>query len=247
MGKIGENMAKNNKLNFEELDDLDDYLERQVNGGMSEAALFNDYENYESEYHEDEEDYNDGQLYLEVIDRSEVPFFGSDKTSFIEYTIRTEEGIYNELLPEQNKDRQINENEVPCITYRKSINPEIPNQFLLSVFNKNNYDLPAWQKTIDIVDDNIRNQVINVTAWYDRIKAEEKISKVKNQNNIESLSSSEIIIVNGIPRELKNGLKEGFIKAVQQVDELMKDCRMLIQENKQLRHQLRNKSNGYSD
>lgn len=148
----------------------------QVNGGMSEAAI----RSQEKDHHEVEE-YNDGKLPLQVVAHTDFNYFNSDKISFKEYIVRTDASVVQDLI-EKNADSfnktnsKLEENAIPCIIVRKSVNPEIPDQFLLSKYENNNLnkDEIAKQagkfasKEIKIENTELITQIKNVIDWNDK-------------------------------------------------------------------------------
>lgn len=152
----------------------------QVNGGMSEAAIEAEIRSQEKDHHEVEE-YNDGQLPLQVVAHTDFNYFNSDKISFKEYIVRTDASVVQDLI-EKNADSfnetnsKLEENAIPCIIVRKSVNPEIPDQFLLSKYENNNLnkDEIAKQagkfasKEIKIENTELITQIKNVIDWNDK-------------------------------------------------------------------------------
>lgn len=152
----------------------------QVNGGMSEAAIEAEIRSQEKDHHEVEE-YNDGQLPLQVVAHTDFNYFNSDKISFKEYIVRTDASVVQDLI-EKNADSfnetnsKLEENAIPCIIVRKSVNPEIPDQFLLSKYENNNLnkDEIAKQagkfasKEIKIENTELISQIKNVIDWNDK-------------------------------------------------------------------------------
>lgn len=152
----------------------------QVNGGMSEAAIEAEIRSQEKDHHEVEE-YNDGQLPLQVVAHTDFNYFNSDKISFKEYIVRTDASVVQDLI-EKNADSfnetnsKLEENAIPCIIVRKSVNPEIPDQFLLSKYENNNLnkDEIAKQagkfasKEIKIENTEFITQIKNVIDWNDK-------------------------------------------------------------------------------
>lgn len=152
----------------------------QVNGGMSEAAIEAEIRSQEKDHHEVEE-YNDGQLPLQVVAHIDFNYFNSDKISFKEYIVRTDASVVQDLI-KKNADSfnetnsKLEENAIPCIIVRKSVNPEIPDQFLLSKYENNNLnkDEIAKQagkfasKEIKIENTELITQIKNVIDWNDK-------------------------------------------------------------------------------
>lgn len=152
----------------------------QVNGGMSEAAIEAEIRSQEKDHHEVEE-YNDGQLPLQVVAHTDFNYFNSDKISFKEYIVRTDASVVQDLI-EKNADSfnetnsKLEENAIPCIIVRKSVNPKIPDQFLLSKYENNNLnkDEIAKQagkfasKEIKIENTELITQIKNVIDWNDK-------------------------------------------------------------------------------
>ena len=152
----------------------------QVNGGMSEAAIEAEIRSQEKDHHEVEE-YNDGQLPLQVVAHTDFNYFNSDKISFKEYIVRTDASVVQDLI-KKNADSfnetnsKLEENAIPCIIVRKSVNPELPDQFLLSKYENNNLnkDEIAKQagkfasKEIKIENTELITQIKNVIDWNDK-------------------------------------------------------------------------------
>lgn len=152
----------------------------QVNGGMSEATIEAEIRSQEKDHHEVEE-YNDGQLPLQVVAHTDFNYFNSDKISFKEYIVRTDASVVQDLI-EKNADSftetnsKLEENAIPCIIVRKSVNPKIPDQFLLSKYENNNLnkDEIAKQagkfasKEIKIENTELITQIKNVIDWNDK-------------------------------------------------------------------------------
>lgn len=164
----------------------------QVNGGMSEATIEAEIRSQEKDHHEVEE-YNDGQLPLQVVAHTDFNYFNSDKISFKEYIVRTDASVVQDLI-EKNADSftetnsKLEENAIPCIIVRKSVNPKIPDQFLLSKYENNNLnkDEIAKQagkfasKEIKIENTEFITQIKNVIDWNDKQnKTQAAIPKLK--------------------------------------------------------------------
>lgn len=180
----------------------------QVNGGMSEAAI----RSQEKDHHEVEE-YNDGKLPLQVVAHTDFNYFNSDKISFKEYIVRTDASVVQDLI-EKNADSfnktnsKLEENAIPCIIVRKSVNPEIPDQFLLSKYENNNLnkDEIAKQagkfasKEIKIENTELITQIKNVIDWNDKQnKTQAAIPELKiyhtlkeNEENISQVAEKSI-------------------------------------------------------
>ena len=160
-------------------DQSDKFIETmQANAGMSEAAMEKELEAMEKEleaepFFDENEEYEDGQIPLEVVDKAEMLYFNSDKVAVNQYIIRIDEGLFNELVPDRYSKTSFNENEIPAITYRQSTDPEVPDQFLISKFNRENYDFPLIQTTIQISNAELLTQLKGATEDYERIKSNE--------------------------------------------------------------------------
>lgn len=100
-----------------------------------------------------------------VINRREFAYFDSDEVSMVVYDIEINESLYKELLPDYFKDRNIHNNEIACIEYRKSTRSEEFDQFLISKFDKDNMKL-TQQKEIQI-NDELKSQIRNVCDVYE--------------------------------------------------------------------------------
>ena len=147
----------------------------------------------EKDHHEVEE-YNDGQLPLQVVAHTDFNYFNSDKISFKEYIVRTDASVVQDLI-EKNADSftetnsKLEENAIPCIIVRKSVNPEIPDQFLLSKYENNNLnkDEIAKQagkfasKEIKIENTEFITQIKNVIDWNDKQNKTQAAEKSINE------------------------------------------------------------------
>lgn len=165
----------------------------QVNGGMSEATIEAEIRSQEKDHHEVEE-YNDGQLPLQVVAHTDFNYFNSDKISFKEYIVRTDASVVQDLI-EKNADSftetnsKLEENAIPCIIVRKSVNPKIPDQFLLSKYENNNLnkDEIAKQagkfasKEIKIENTEFITQIKNVIDWNDKQNKTQATQKSINE------------------------------------------------------------------
>lgn len=148
--------------------------------GNISATIEAEIRSQEKDHHEVEE-YNDGQLPLQVVAHTDFNYFNSDKLSFKEYIVRTDASVVQDLI-EKNADSfnetnsKLEENAIPCIIVRKSVNPEIPDQFLLSKYENNNLnkDEIAKQagkfasKEIKIENTELITQIKNVIDWNDK-------------------------------------------------------------------------------
>ncbi|MCQ2588966.1 MAG: hypothetical protein MJ179_00940 [Treponema sp.] len=105
-------------------------------------------------------------IQLNVINRSSWTYFDSDKISTIVYDVEIPETLYKELLPHSFDNRNINENEVACIEYRKSMLTSDQDQFLISKFDRNDFTLKQ-QKEIQI-NDELKSQIRNVCDVYEK-------------------------------------------------------------------------------
>lgn len=152
----------------------------QVNSGMSEAAIETEMLAQGNNQPEVEE-YNDGQIPLQVVAQSDFNYFNSDKISFTEYIVRTDASVAQDLIEKNadsfnNTNTKLEENAIPCIIVRKSVNPEIPDQFLLSKYENNNLNKEEIaeqagnfaSKEIKIEDTELITQIKNAIEWNDR-------------------------------------------------------------------------------
>ncbi len=166
--KKNNNFVPENKID----ETLDERIEQmEANVGMSEAAMEAeiaaqenpkpDYldENGNPHWFDEEEDYDVGQIPLEVVDRTEMLYANSDKVAAREYKIRIDEGLFKELAPEQYSETSFSDDEIPAITYRQSTDSEVPDQFLISKFKRGNYDIPLIQTTVEIKDEELLKQI----------------------------------------------------------------------------------------
>ena len=123
----------------------------------------------------------ENKIPLEVVAQSDFNYFNSDKISFTEYIVRTDASVAQDLIEKNhdsfyNTDTKLEESAIPCIIVRKSTNPEIQDQFLLSKYANNNLnkDEIAEQagnfasKEIKIEDTELITQIENVIEWNDR-------------------------------------------------------------------------------
>ena len=108
----------------------------------------------------------DNENILNVINRSFWTYFNSEKISTIVYDVEIPETLYKELLPHSFDNRKINENEVACIEYRKSMLSSDQDQFLISKFERTNFTLHQ-QKEIQI-NDELKKQIRNVCDVYEK-------------------------------------------------------------------------------
>ena len=186
----------------------------QVNGGMSEAAIEAEIRSQEKDHHEVEE-YNDGQLPLQVVAHTDFNYFNSDKISFKEYIVRTDASVVQDLI-EKNADSfnetnsKLEENAIPCIIVRKSVNPEIPDQFLLSKYENNNLnkDEIAKQagkfasKEIKIENTELITQIKNVIDWNDKQnKTQAAIPELKIYHTLKEDDVKNLVTLGKVDRE----------------------------------------------
>lgn len=108
----------------------------------------------------------DNENKLNVINRSFWTYFNSEKISTIVYDVEIPETLYKELFPHSFDNRNINENEVACIEYRKSMLSSDQDQFLISKFDRNDFTLKQ-QKEIQI-NDELKSQIRNVCDVYEK-------------------------------------------------------------------------------
>lgn len=168
------------ELGARELDRNAESNERIANLETAKRMEEAEIRSQEKDHHEVEE-YNDGQLPLQVVAHTDFNYFNSDKISFKEYIVRTDASVVQDLI-EKNADSftetnsKLEENAIPCIIVRKSVNPEIPDQFLLSKYENNNLnkDEIAKQagkfasKEIKIENTEFITQIKNVIDWNDK-------------------------------------------------------------------------------
>lgn len=197
-------------MNNSSLDEFDKWLETmQVNHGISDIALEKDIEARENtrpdyldengnpHWYKDEEEYSEKQIPLEIVNKANWYYFNSDKVSIHEYIIRIDEGLFKELAPEKYKNKSFSNDEIPAITYRQSTNSSIPDQFLISKYNIDNYKnyKPLIQKTIEINDNELLKQIkLNVEDFEENEKQFDKLNLADTQyfkdylkkNNLES-------------------------------------------------------------
>ena len=196
--KKNNNFVPENKID----ETLDERIEQmEANGGMSEAAMEAeiaaqenpkpDYldENGNPHWFDEEEDYDVGQIPLEVVDRTEMLYANSDKVAAREYKIRIDEGLFKELAPEQYSETSFSDDEIPAITYRQSTDSEVPDQFLISKFKRGNYDIPLIQTTVEIKDEELLKQIkFNVENYEEeRQRTETELSKAEENNTIKEM------------------------------------------------------------
>ena len=133
----------------------------------------------------------------EIIKESSWNFYNSNKTSVNQYNIKITPELYQKLVPE-SMPKELNENEIPCIEYRKSTKGEEFDQYLITKLNKNNINQAVFQKEIEI-DDNLKKEI-------GLIIANKKNKNVNNKNDLLKLEPEK-------QKELlaKNGIKAGNI------------------------------------
>ncbi|MBQ9622554.1 MAG: hypothetical protein IJR39_04355 [Treponema sp.] len=123
-----------NRKYLRESEIIDDGIEQvQTNGGISESAMEAEIATEENAHDvlEEEEDYDDGQIPLEVTDRTETYYTdNSDKLIGIFYTIRIDDGLKDTIAPSL---RELKENEHLFIECRWWENGE-ENDFDFSAF-----------------------------------------------------------------------------------------------------------------
>ncbi len=200
--KKNNNFVPENKID----ETLDERIEQmEANGGMSEAAMEAeiaaqenpkpDYldENGNPHWFDEEEDYDVGQIPLEVVDRTEMLYANSDKVSAREYKIRIDEGLFKELSPEQYSETSFSDDEIPAITYRQSMDSEVPDQFLISKFKRGDYDIPLIQTTVEIKDEELLRQIkFNVENYEEeRQQTETELSSYYERFEKEAATQSE--------------------------------------------------------
>lgn len=195
--KKNNNFVSENKIE----ETLDKGIEQmETNGDMSEAAMEAEIaaqENPKPDYLDengnphwfDEEDYDVGQIPLEVVDRTEMLYANSDKVAAREYKIRIDEGLFKELAPEQYSETSFSDDEIPAITYRQSTDSEVPDQFLISKFKRGDYDIPLIQTTVEIKDEELLKQIkFNVEDYEkERQRTESELSKAEENNTIKEM------------------------------------------------------------
>ena len=192
-------ITKTNEKEKENMDKImDKEIERiQANYGLSDAEIEADIkarENPKPDYlddkgnphwydeEEDKEEYDNGQIPLEVVDRFSWCYFNSDKVSTHEYIIRIDEGLFKELAPEKYKETSFSNDEIPAITYRQSTNSNSPDQFLISKYHINKYHQPLIQKTIDLNDNELLRQIkLNVDDFEKSEKQFDKLNLADTQ------------------------------------------------------------------
>lgn len=194
------NKKNNNFVSENKIDEtLDERIEQmEANGGMSEAAMEAeiaaqenpkpDYldENGNPHWFDEEEDYDVGQIPLEVVDRTEMLYANSDKVAAREYKIRIDEGLFKELAPEQYSETSFSDDEIPAIAYRQSTDSEVPDQFLISKFKRGNYDIPLIQTTVEIKDEELLKQIkFNVENYEEKKQRKETEFSNSEENNAE--------------------------------------------------------------
>lgn len=133
----------------------------------------------------------------EIIKESSWNFYNSNKTSVNQYNIKITPELYQKLVPE-SMPKELNENEIPCIEYRKSTKGEEFDQYLITKLNKNNINQAVFQKEIEI-DDDLKKEI-------GLIIANKKNKNVNNKNDLLKLEpekQKELL--------LKNGIKPGNI------------------------------------
>lgn len=206
--KKNNNFVSENKIE----ETLDKGIEQmETNGGMSEAAIEAeiaaqenprpDYldENGNPHWFDEEEDYDVGQIPLEVVDRTEMLYANSDKVAAREYKIRIDEGLFKELAPEQYSETSFSDDEIPAITYRQSTDSEVPDQFLISKFKRGDYDIPLIQTTVEIKDEELLKQIkFNVEDYEEERQRTESVFEYDGLTYIpvRSLTDEEKSLIN---------------------------------------------------
>ena len=168
-------MADNEKKSNEDL--IDEAIEAmQINDGMSNAAIEVELNHQDKPDYLDEEEYDVGQIPLEVVDRTEMLYANSDKVAVREYKIRIDEGLFKELVPEQYSETSFSDDEIPAITYRQSTDSEVPDQFLISKFKHGDYDIPIIQTAVEIKDEELLRQIkFNVDDYEEERQRKETV------------------------------------------------------------------------
>ena len=200
----------NGKLDEIIEDSLDKYQEQlRANGGISEAAMEAEIAaqetpkpDYLDEYgnphwfDEEEPDYDDGQIPLQIVARKEYNFYNSDEVSFREYIIRTDTELYKELLPDEYSNVALEENAIPCIVCRKSVNPSSdnphPTQFFISKYEDANLSeeeilehAGRYQtREVKIDDSEAIRQMNGLVDWYEK----ELQKKIEHKNQETSVN-----------------------------------------------------------
>ncbi len=116
----------------------------------------------------------ENKIPLEVVARSDFNYFNSDKISFTEYIVRTDASVAQDLIEKNhdsfyNTNTELEESAIPCIIVRKSKNPEIQDQFLLSKYANNNLN-----------KDEIAEQAGNFASKEIKIEDTELITQIEN-------------------------------------------------------------------
>jgi hypothetical protein len=243
--KKNNNFVPENKID----ETLDERIEQmEANGGISEAAMEAeiaaqenpkpDYlvENGNPHWFDEEEDYDVGQIPLEVVDRTEMLYANSDKVAAREYKIRIDEGLFKELAPEQYSETSFSDDEIPAIAYRQSTDSEVPDQFLISKFKRGNYDIPLIQTTVEIKDEELLKQIkfnvenyefdeyIHSPEFIEKFGDWEKANRLEKLKKAEPLIGSETITINGVDvsdlvERLRNNYSKKNLKQLQKIAE----------------------------
>ena len=216
----------------------------KVNGGMSEAAIEAEIRSQEKDHHEVEE-YNDGQLPLQVVAHTDFNYFNSDKISFKEYIVRTDASVVQDLI-KKNADSfnetnsKLEENAIPCIIVRKSVNPKIPDQFLLSKYENNNLnkDEIAKQagkfasKEIKIENTELITQIKNVIDWNDKQnKTQSAIPELKIYHTLKEDEENISQVAEKSINEQKTKLKIIEQEDKEQLEAIVMTARKTIKES----------------
>ena len=136
------------------------YFTNNGNGFFAPEGISNE------EYDKISKEIDSKIIQLNVINRSSWTYFDSDKISTIVYDVEIPETLYKELFPHSFDNRNINENEVACIEFRKSMLSSDQDQFLISKFDRNDFTLKQ-QKEIQI-NDELKSQIRNVCDVYEK-------------------------------------------------------------------------------
>lgn len=139
----------------EKIQIADEKIEQlQANGGMSAAAMEAEIVAEEKAQGSEIEENVPYEMPIEVVERSEMLYAGSDKTSGYTYQLRVDDGLRAEIAPEL---RDLKENEHLFVEYRKWENGE-----------ENDYDFSAY--IMQENDDGTYSSPEELNTRYNRIR-----------------------------------------------------------------------------
>ena len=105
---------------------------------------------------------------LKVMNRSESNYFNSDEVSFREYSVKIDDQLFKEILPERYSETNLEQNEIACIDIRISTNPDVPDQFLISKYKENDFDSPKMQVAVELKDKEFERALKKTAEAYEK-------------------------------------------------------------------------------